>query len=52
MVRETIDGKAIFLKRTRRGYVVKWGRTAIGFHTDPIEAVMQIIKLFGGEYEG
>ena len=49
MVRETVDGKAIFLKRTKRGYVVKWGRTAISFHKNPIEAVMEIIKLFGGE---
>ena len=49
MTRETVDGKAIFLRRTRHGYVVKWGRTAISFHKNPMEAVKEIIGLFRGE---
>ena len=48
MTRETVDGRAVFIRRTRHGWVVKWGRTAISFHKDPIEAVRQVIGLFEG----
>ena len=48
MVRETVGGRSVYLRRTKHGYVVKWGRTAISFHKNPLDAVREIMNLFGG----
>lgn len=49
MIRETVEGRPVFLRRTRDGWAVKWGRTIISNHSDPIQAVKEIIELFRGD---
>ena len=46
MIRETAGGRPVYLRRTRFGYVVKWGRTVIVRCADWKEALQEIVALF------
>ena len=46
MVRETADGRPVFLKRTRFGYVVKWGWTVVARCSDWQEALREILEIY------
>ena len=45
MTRTTVDGRPVFLRRTRTGWAVKWGWTIISHHRNWQEAVDEIIEL-------
>ena len=46
MTRETVDGRAVFLRHTRFGWQVRWGRTAIALCRTWQEALAEILKLY------
>ena len=46
MTREYVDGRPVFLGKTRTGWAVKWGRTIIGYYPTWKEAVAEILGLF------
>lgn len=47
MTKETVEGLPVFLERTKRGYLVKWGRTVIACRSSLEEALREIAELFG-----
>lgn len=49
MIRETAGGRPVYLKRTRFGYVVKWGRTVIVRCDDWKEALREILSIYEAE---
>ncbi len=46
MTRETVDGRAVSLRRTKTGWAVRWGRTVIANCRTWQEAVQNIIALY------
>ena len=44
---ELVDGRPVFLRRTRRGWAVVWGRTVIGHYADLQDALREICGLYG-----
>ena len=46
MPRSTVDGRPVFLRRTRRGWRVKWGWTVLGFYPDLMDALLEIAALY------
>ena len=46
MTREYVDGRPVFLSKTRKGWAVKWGRTIIGYYPTWKEAVTEILGMF------
>jgi hypothetical protein len=46
MATEIVDGRPVFLRRTREGWAVKWGRTVIGVYPTWKDAVTEIMELF------
>lgn len=47
MKKETVEGLPVFLRRTKHGYLVKWGRTVIARHSSLEAALHEIAELFG-----
>lgn len=46
MTKDTAGGRPVFLRRTRFGYVVKWGRTVVARCADWHEALREIVSLY------
>jgi hypothetical protein len=46
MTRSTVDGRPVFLTRTRSGWAVKWGRTIIARRPTWQQALDEILKLY------
>lgn len=49
MTVETVEGRPVFLRKTKRGWQVKWGWTIIGHYNDIQNALKDICELFGVE---
>lgn len=47
MIRETVDGRPIYLSRGAEGWLVKWGRTVVAVCSTWREAMREILDLFG-----
>lgn len=46
MAKELVDGRPVFLRKTKTGWTVKWGWTIIGHYTDIQDALKEIIELY------
>ena len=46
MTRSTVDGRPVFMRHTRFGWQVRWGRTAIALCRTWQEALDEIIRLY------
>lgn len=46
MTRETVDGRAVYLRHTKYGWQVRWGRTAIALCRTWQEALKEIVNLY------
>ena len=47
MTKELVDGRPVFLRKTKTGWAVKWGWTIIGHYRSWLEALNEIMELFG-----
>ena len=46
MTRDTVDGRPVFLSRTRTGWAVKWGRTTVAHFRSWRAALDEIIRMY------
>lgn len=47
MIRETVDGRTVSLRRANGVYTVRWGRTVVAVCDTWREAMREILDLFG-----
>ena len=46
MAKELVDGRPVWLRKTKTGWAVKWGWTLIGHYADIQDALKEICGLF------
>lgn len=46
-MKELVEGLPVYLRRTKTGWAVRWGRTLIGHYAELQDALREICDLYG-----